>query len=123
MTSSRRPPCCPPKSPLARRRSLPPELVETLEGIYQVLASGTRIRILHALCRERELPVQEIAGRLGMKVAAVSNQLRLMSALGVLSSRAEGNRVIYTTADPCVAELLDQGFCLAVDSEKRSRTR
>lgn len=116
-------PCCPAKSPLAGYRALPPELVEKLEGTFQVLASGTRIRILHALCRASELPVQEIARRLGMEMAAISNQLRLMAALGVLRSRQEGNRVIYRRVDPCVVELLDKGACLALDAEKRSRGR
>lgn len=114
-------PCCPPKSSIVKRKVLPAELVEQLESTYQVLASATRIRILHALCRERELSVQEIAKRLGMKIAAISNQLRLMSALGVVGSRQQGNRVIYSMVDPCVAELLDKGFCLAVDAEARSR--
>jgi DNA-binding transcriptional ArsR family regulator len=116
-------PCCPVKSPLVKHKALPPELVEKLESTYQVLASGTRIRILHAICREHELSVQEIAKRLGMKIAAISNQLRLMAAMGVVGSRQEGNRVIYRMVDPCVAELLDKGACLAIDAEKRSRGR
>ena len=114
-------PCCPPKSPLVQRKQLSRELVEKLESTYQVLASGTRIRILHALCCDGELSVQAIARRLGMKIAAISNQLRLMSALGVLGSRQEGNRVIYSMVDPCVMVLLDKGYCLAVDAEARSQ--
>lgn len=113
-------PCCQPKSPLATQKTLPEEVVKKLERIYQVLASATRIKILHALVRDQELPVGEIAKRLGMKIAGISNQLRLMSALGVLGSRQEGNQVFYFMVDPCVADLLDRGACLTIDSEKRT---
>lgn len=113
-------PCCQPKSPLTAQKTLPEELIKKLERIYQVLASATRIKILHALVRDQELPVGEIAKRLGMKIAGISNQLRLMSALGVLGSRQEGNQVFYFMVDPCVVDLLDRGACLTIDSEKRS---
>lgn len=113
-------PCCQPKSPLTAQKTLPEEFVKKLERIYQVLASATRIKILHALVRDQELPVGAIAARLGMKIAGISNQLRLMSAFGVLGSRQEGNQVFYFMIDPCVADLLDRGACLAIDSEKRT---
>lgn len=115
--------CCPPKSVLAEQKTLSPELVAKMERTFQVLATATRIRILHILSRNENLPVREVAKRLGMKLAGISNQLRLMAAMGVLGSRHEGNEVFYFMVDPCVAELLEKGACLAIDSEKRSRAR
>lgn len=115
--------CCPPKSTLAGHKELPSKLVENMEAAFQVLSSGTRIRILHALSRNEDLHVGEIARRLGMKIAGISNQLRLMAAMGVVGSRQEGNQVHYFMVDPCVAELLEKGACLALDSEKRAGTR
>ena len=94
-----------------------------MEGAFQILSSATRIKILHALRRNEDLPVGEIAKRLGMKIAGISNQLRLMAAMGVVGSRQEGNEVHYFMVDPCVAELLEKGACLALDSEKRARAR
>lgn len=115
--------CCPPKSALLGRKALPPDLVKKLERTFHVLSSATRIRILHTLLRNEHLSVGQIAERLEMKIAGISNQLRLMAAMGVVGSRQEGNGVFYFMVDPCVAELLDSGACLALDSEKRSRSR
>ena len=115
--------CCPPKSVLAGQKTLSPGLVAKMERTFQVLSTATRIRILHILSRNENLPVREIAKRLGMKLAGISNQLRLMAAMGVLGSRQEGNEVFYFMVDPCVAELLEKGACLAIDSEKRTLAR
>lgn len=117
------PVCCSPKSALTGYKTLPSDLVEQMEGAFQVLSSATRIRILHALLRDEDLTVGDIAKRLGMKIAGISNQLRLMAAMGVVGSRQEGNEVHYFMVDPCVAELLEKGACLALDSEKRARSR
>lgn len=116
-------PACRPKSLLGNRRKLDPELVRKLSDLFGVLNSGTRIRLLHQLVRDRELTVMELARRLGMKVAAVSNQLRLMALLGILASRCEGTRVYYFLVDPCTPELLERGACLAVESGKRALNR
>ncbi len=116
-------PACPPKVPLGRRRKLDPELVRRLSDLFGILNSGTRIRLLHLVAREGELTVLEIARRLGMKVAAVSNQLRLMALQGILGSRQEGARVYYYLVDPCVPEILEKGACLAVEAQKRVAVR
>ena len=58
-----------------------------------------------------------------MKIAAASNQLRRMAAAGVVGSRRDGKQVIYFMVDPCVAELLDRGACLAIDSGRRKRRK
>ncbi len=112
---------CPPKTPLARRRRLDAELVERLSELFGILSAGSRIRILHAVARRGEMHVQQVAAELGMKVAAVSNQLRLMAVMGILGSRSEGLKVFYRLVDPCVPQLLETGACLVVDSEARTR--
>lgn len=111
---------CPPKALLFRRRALRADHVRLLEDLFTVLSSGTRIRILHALGRGREMTVSQIAARLGMKMAAVSNQLRLMTDKGILSYRNEGLFAYYSIADPCVPLILDAGACLAIDSLRRA---
>jgi DNA-binding transcriptional ArsR family regulator len=56
-----------------------------------------------------------------MKVQAVSNQLQLLAARGIVSSRRDGTSVLYRLDDPCIATLLDRGWCLAEDSTLRKK--
>lgn len=115
------PSSCPPKTPLSSRKRLEAPLVRRLTEIFGLLSSGTRVRILHALAREGEIHVQAIADGLRMRVAAVSNQLRLMAMLGILQARSDGLRVLYSIADPCVPSILETGACLAEDSRRRRK--
>ncbi|MEK7465772.1 MAG: metalloregulator ArsR/SmtB family transcription factor [Planctomycetota bacterium] len=115
--------CCPPKSAFLKIARIPPVLVVGIRSTFAVLASATRIRLLHALAREGEAAVGELAGLSGLKIAAASNQLRRMAAQGVVGSRREGKEIYYFMVDPCVGELLDRGACLAIDARRRTRAR
>ena len=92
-----------------------------LAEVFGVLASETRLRLLHALERNAELTPTALADAVGMKVQAVSNQLQLLAARGIVSSRRDGASVLYRLDDPCIATLLDRGWCLAEDAERRGR--
>jgi ArsR family transcriptional regulator, lead/cadmium/zinc/bismuth-responsive transcriptional repressor len=83
-----------------------------LVRLFDVLASDTRLRLLHALERAGELNVSGLADVLEMAPQAVSNQLRRLSDRRIVASRRDGARVYYRVADPCVAGLLDLGLCL-----------
>ena len=83
-----------------------------MASLFKVLASETRIRILHALIRADELCVTELAATIGMKAQAVSNQIQRLADLGIVAARREGNLVHYRVIDVCVRSLLEQGFCL-----------
>ena len=105
---------------LDRRESL------RLAAVFRVLANDTRLRLLHALVRERELSVGSLCGQLQMKPQAISNQLRRLSRLGVVASRREGTTVHYRLIDHCIRGLLDQGLCLtetALPRPNRPRRR
>lgn len=91
--------------------------------MFGVLASETRLRLLHALEREGELGPTALAEAVGMKVQAVSNQLQLLAARGIVSSRRDGAWVLYRLDDPCIAALLDRGWCLAEDADERAASR
>jgi DNA-binding transcriptional ArsR family regulator len=93
-----------------------------LAAVFKVLANDTRLR-LHALVRADELCVTDLAGSLGMKPQAVSNQLQRLSDLGILASRRDGNSIYYRLVDLCVRSLLDQGLCLVEEVSDRSRGR
>jgi DNA-binding transcriptional ArsR family regulator len=80
--------------------------------VFSVLANDTRLRILHALIRAKELCVTDLSTSIGMKPQAVSNQMQRLADLGIVASRREGNTIHYRLIDLCVRSLLDQGLCL-----------
>jgi DNA-binding transcriptional ArsR family regulator len=90
-----------------------------LGTVFKVLASGTRLRLLHALIRSDELSVNELARTVAMKPQAVSNQLQRLADLGVVASRREGLHVHYRLVDLCVQSLLEQAVCLMETSLAR----
>lgn len=98
--------------PLQERRLLTPVEAGGLAAVFKVLASDTRLRILHALIRAEELCVTDLADSIGMKAQAVSNQIQRLADLGIVASRRDGNQVHYRVIDLCVRSLLDQGLCL-----------
>ena len=87
-----------------------------LEATFKTLANATRLRLLHALIREPELCVTELADAIGMKPQAVSNQLQRLIDRRILAARRNGNHIHYRIVDPCVISLLDQGWCLTDDA-------
>jgi DNA-binding transcriptional ArsR family regulator len=91
-----------------------------LATVFKVLASGTRLRLLHALIRSDELSVNELARTVAMKPQAVSNQLQRLADLGVVASRRDGLHVHYRLVDLCVRPLLEQAVCLMEVSLARS---
>ncbi len=113
---SRSNPGCNPKPALTARPLIDPRQSSGLEGLFKVLANDTRLRLLHALAREKELCVLELARRIGMKPQAVSNQLQRLAVKRIVAARREGLQIFYRIVDPCVTELLDRGLCLLEDA-------
>lgn len=84
--------------------------------MFKVLASDTRLRLLHALVRDGELCVGDLSAQAGLRPQAVSNQLQRLADRGIVAARRDGNRIWYRIADPCVAPLLDLAWCLTETS-------
>ena len=110
---------CPTKLQLDARPQLSGAHAQALEAIFKMLANGTRLRLLHALVRDDELCVGDLANQIAMSPQAVSNQLQRLSDRGIVESRREGLQMLYRVVDPCVVELLDRGWCLAEDADER----
>ena len=106
---------CSPKPKIEERPLLDYEQAVNLEATFKVLANRTRLRLLHALIKEPDSNVGEVAERLDMKVPAVSNQLQMLALRGIVSSRRNGNKISYRIIDPCIKSLLDYGLCLTED--------
>ena len=111
--------CRSPK-PLRDRPMLSPIQAGGLAAVFKVLANDTRLRLLHALIREDELRVSDLATAIGMKPQAVSNQLQRLSDLGILACRRAGTTIYYRVVDRCVLGLLEQGWCLMEEAGNRS---
>ena len=108
------------KPALERRPLLSPKQGLELAAVFKVLANDTRLRLLHALVREGELCVGNLAEALDMKPQAISNQLQRLTGQGILSARRNGTNIYYRIVDPCVPMLLDQGLCLSEDAAARA---
>ncbi|MDO0911768.1 metalloregulator ArsR/SmtB family transcription factor [Streptomyces sp. DT2A-34] len=81
--------------------------VASVAATLQALATPSRLRILTTL-RHAPYPVGALAAAVGMEQSAVSHQLRLLRALGLVTGERDGRRIVYRLYDNHVAQLLDQ---------------
>jgi rhodanese-related sulfurtransferase/DNA-binding MarR family transcriptional regulator len=72
-------------------------LFEALASVTKALSSGRRAEIVDLLA-QGERSVEEIATEIGQSVANTSHHLRILARAGLLSTRRDGTRVIYTLA-------------------------
>jgi ArsR family transcriptional regulator, nickel/cobalt-responsive transcriptional repressor len=73
----------------------------------QALASPRRLMLLTRL-RQSPCSVNDLAEAIGMQQSAVSHQLRLLRALGLVTGTRTGRSVVYSLYDRHVAQLLDE---------------
>lgn len=92
-----------------------------MERLFEVLASGTRLRLLHALSIMDDPCMGDLADAVGMKPQAVSNQLRRLADMGILDARRHGSHIHYRIVDECVAKLLYHGLCLNEERKKHQQ--
>lgn len=112
---------CATNIPLKERKLLTPIQAGGLAVVFKVLANDTRLRLLHALIREDELCVTDLANNIGMRPQAVSNQIQRLADLGIVASRRDGNNIYYQVVDACVRSLLDQALCLMEEVSTRGK--
>ena len=80
-----------------------------LADTFKVFGDATRIRILVALTAG-EMCVFHLAEHLGMEQSAVSHQLRVLRASGLVKTRRDGKTVYYDLDDEHVREILEVGL-------------
>jgi DNA-binding transcriptional ArsR family regulator len=73
----------------------------------QALASPRRLMMLARL-RQGPCSVNDLADAIGMHQSAVSHQLRLLRALGLVIGSRTGRSIVYSLYDNHVAQLLDE---------------
>jgi DNA-binding transcriptional ArsR family regulator len=78
----------------------------TVAQTLQALATPSRLMMLVRL-RQGPCSVNDLAEEIGMHQSAVSHQLRLLRALGMVTGTRTGRSIVYRLYDNHVAELLD----------------
>lgn len=112
---------CSAKTPLDARPLLSMAQSSELARLFEVLASGTRLRLLHALVLLDDPCMSDLADAVGMKPQAVSNQLRRLVDLGILSTRRHGVHIHYKIVDSCMTKLMYHGLCLNQEAQSHAR--
>ena len=79
--------------------------------IFNAFSDPVRLEIIELL-RGGEKCVCEIVPQVGLIQPVVSRHLRILKDCGLLEYRKEGNRRLYSVADPRIFEIID-----AVDSD------
>jgi ArsR family transcriptional regulator, nickel/cobalt-responsive transcriptional repressor len=83
------------------------ESAASVAATLQALATPSRLRILTRL-RHGACSVNDLSAAVEMEQSAVSHQLRLLRAMGLVTGARNGRRVIYALYDNHVAMLLDE---------------
>ena len=96
---------------VSRARHSMPEaaLVTEAAELFNMLGDNSRLRILLAL-HTTELCVCDLAAILETSSSAVSHQLRLLRAKGLVRFRKEGKIAYYSLADSPIRVLLVETF-------------
>ncbi|KZF11315.1 transcriptional regulator [Rhodococcus sp. EPR-157] len=83
------------------------ESAATVAATLQALATPSRLRILTQL-RQGPSGVNDLADAVEMEQSAVSHQLRLLRAMGLVTGARSGRSIVYRLYDNHVAMLLDE---------------
>ncbi len=88
-------------------RNMPSE-EDTLRvaNAFKAISEPCRLKILFAL-RQGELCVLHIVEAVGGTQSAVSHQLRLLKANGIVKARREGQNILYSLADAHIVAVLE----------------
>ncbi|MBC6463628.1 ArsR/SmtB family transcription factor [Actinomadura sp. HBU206391] len=77
------------------------------EDVFRAVADPTRRAVLEALLHARELPVTELADRLGVGVPMLSRHLAVLRAAGLVDERRSGRHRLYSLRPQPLRDLFD----------------
>lgn len=89
--------------------------IDVAVEVFSMLADMTRVKIILAL-RDGELPVGELAVRVGKTPTSVSQHLAKLRMARMVHARQEGTRVFYSLVDEHAATLVVQAIYQAEHS-------
>ena len=82
------------------------EVLERVSAALRVLSHPHRLKIVELLLTG-EMPVGELADRLGLAPNAVSQHLNMMKAHGLLTCRREGRTILYQADNPDARNIIN----------------
>lgn len=92
------------------RYEIPDEAeLNLLTDFFKVLGDPTRVKILFRLFQS-EINVGDLAEKMQITDSAVSHQLHILKASGLVKKRREGKTIFYTIADTHVRSVIGQGL-------------
>lgn len=92
------------------RYEIPDEAaLNRLTDFFKVLGDPTRVKILFRLFQS-EINVGDLAETMQITDSAVSHQLHILKASGLVKKRREGKTIFYTIADTHVRSVIGQGL-------------
>jgi DNA-binding transcriptional ArsR family regulator len=94
-----------PEEHLSPARPLADGEAERLAERMTAFATASRLKLLYALVAT-ELSVEELADRTGASPNTVSQQLRILRHLRLVSARRDGRRILYRLHDEHLVDLL-----------------
>lgn len=97
------------------------DLAPIVSERFKALGDPSRLMLL-SLLFEGERSVGELAEETGRRQPTVSQQLGRLSRAGLVSSRREGNRVLYRVTDPYL-ERICSAVCRSLERERAPRGR
>lgn len=105
----------------ARTAALSAPVSEVKAELFKALGNAARIRILEVLS-DGEHSVGDMQPLVGIESSHLSQQLGILRRAGLVVSRKEGASVIYSLADPLLADLLAVAKELLISSLVQSET-
>jgi DNA-binding transcriptional ArsR family regulator len=94
-----------PEEHLSPARPLDEGEAERIAERMAAFATASRLKLLYALV-DRQLSVDELAREAGLGANAVSQQLRVLRHLRLVTARRDGRRMLYTLHDDHLVDLL-----------------
>ena len=88
---------------------------EVKAELFKAIGHPARIRVLEVLS-EGERSVSDMQPLVGIESSHLSQQLGILRRAGLVTTRKEGASVIYSLADPTLAELLAVAKRLLISS-------
>lgn len=80
-------------------------LYQAKAEFFRMLGHPVRIRVLELLT-EKPQPVRDLLSTLDIEASSLSQQLGVLRRAGIVTSRRDGNTVVYALAGGDVAELM-----------------
>jgi DNA-binding transcriptional ArsR family regulator len=74
--------------------------------VFRLLADATRVRLLRALAGSAELSVNDLSEAVGKRPGAVSQHLAKLRMARLVTTRREGNQIMYRVANDHVSQLV-----------------